>query len=156
MENFLSTVKKDITVAIMGCVVNGPTEAKNADIGIAGGKNEALLFKKGQIIRKIKEEDILSVLKEEILKMNKIYNNLDTNEKELVDKKEDVFISFAEKTTFINGVTANKYGYINEDILSAYIHEADGINNGSASVAYLLPRLKGKIIDDGKKECNDE
>ena len=69
MENFLSTVNKDITVAIMGCVVNGPTEAKNADIGIAGGKNEALLFKKGQIIRKIKEEDIISVLKEEILKM---------------------------------------------------------------------------------------
>ena len=69
MENFLSTVNKDITVAIMGCVVNGPIEAKNADIGIAGGKNEALLFKKGQIIRKIKEEDIFSVLKEEILKM---------------------------------------------------------------------------------------
>ena len=66
MENYLSTVNKDITVAIMGCVVNGPTEAKNADIGIAGGINEALLFKKGQIIRKIKEEDIINVLKEEI------------------------------------------------------------------------------------------
>ena len=67
MEEFLSTINKDITVAIMGCVVNGPTEAKNADIGIAGGINEALLFKKGKIIRKIKEEDIISVLKEEII-----------------------------------------------------------------------------------------
>ena len=68
MEDYLSTVNKDITVAIMGCVVNGPTEAKNADIGIAGGINEALLFKKGKIIKKIKEEDIINVLKEEIEK----------------------------------------------------------------------------------------
>ena len=51
----------------MGCVVNGPTEARNADIGIAGGIKEALLFKKGQIVKKIKEEDIISTLKEEIL-----------------------------------------------------------------------------------------
>lgn len=69
MEEWLSTINKNITVAIMGCVVNGPIEAKNADIGIAGGKNEALLFKKGEIIKKIKEEDIVNTLKEEILKL---------------------------------------------------------------------------------------
>ncbi len=68
MEEWLSTVNKDITIAIMGCVVNGPIEAKNADIGIAGGKGEALLFKKGKIIKKVKEEDILDILKEEIIK----------------------------------------------------------------------------------------
>jgi (E)-4-hydroxy-3-methylbut-2-enyl-diphosphate synthase len=66
IEDFLETINSNIKVAVMGCVVNGPTEAKNADIGIAGGINEALLFKKGQIIRKIKEEDIINVLKEEI------------------------------------------------------------------------------------------
>ena len=69
MEEWLSTINKNITVAIMGCAVNGPIEAKNADIGIAGGKNEALLFKKGEIIAKIKEENIINVLKEEILKL---------------------------------------------------------------------------------------
>lgn len=69
MEEYLSTIDKNITVAIMGCVVNGPIEARNADIGIAGGINEALLFKKGQVIRKIKEKDIINVLKEEIEKL---------------------------------------------------------------------------------------
>ncbi|MCT4618654.1 MAG: flavodoxin-dependent (E)-4-hydroxy-3-methylbut-2-enyl-diphosphate synthase [Marinisporobacter sp.] len=69
IENKLSTVNKPLTVAIMGCAVNGPGEAKDADIGIAGGKGSALLFKKGEIIRKIKEEDIEAVLLEEIMKM---------------------------------------------------------------------------------------
>ncbi len=55
-----------IHIAIMGCVVNGPGEAKDADIGIAGGINEALLFKKGQIIRKIKQENIIEEFKFEI------------------------------------------------------------------------------------------
>lgn len=58
-----------IHVAIMGCAVNGPGEAKDADIGIAGGIGEALLFKKGQIIRKIKEENIIKELKQEIENM---------------------------------------------------------------------------------------
>ena len=53
----------------MGCAVNGPGEAREADIGIAGGKGEALLFKKGQIIRKIKEESLISELIEEIKAM---------------------------------------------------------------------------------------
>ena len=53
----------------MGCAVNGPGEARNADIGIAGGIKEGLLFKKGEIIRKVKQEEIVNVLKEEILKM---------------------------------------------------------------------------------------
>lgn len=69
MEDFLNTIHKDITVAIMGCAVNGPGEAKNADIGIAGGVNEGLLIKKGEIIRKIKQEDIVEELKKEILEM---------------------------------------------------------------------------------------
>lgn len=66
IENYLLTINKNIHVAIMGCAVNGPGEAKNADIGIAGGKGEALLFKKGQIVRKIKEKDIINELKKEI------------------------------------------------------------------------------------------
>ena len=69
MEKFLQTLEADITVAIMGCAVNGPGEAREADIGIAGGINEGLLFKKGEIIRKVKQEDIVNVLKEEIVKM---------------------------------------------------------------------------------------
>ena len=71
MENFLQTLESDITVAVMGCVVNGPGEASNADIGIAGGKDEAVLFKKGKVIRKIPQERILTELKQEILEMIK-------------------------------------------------------------------------------------
>ena len=69
VESFLQTIEADITVAVMGCAVNGPGEAKNADIGIAGGINEGLLFKKGEIIKKVKQEDIVQVLKDEIIKM---------------------------------------------------------------------------------------
>jgi (E)-4-hydroxy-3-methylbut-2-enyl-diphosphate synthase len=66
IEEYLNHVNKDIHVAVMGCAVNGPGEAKEADLGVAGGKGEALLFKKGQIIRKIKEENIIEELKKEI------------------------------------------------------------------------------------------
>ena len=69
VEEFLQGIDKDITVAVMGCAVNGPGEAKNADIGIAGGIKEGLLFKKGKIIKKVEQEKIVSVLKEEIMKM---------------------------------------------------------------------------------------
>lgn len=71
IEDFLNTIKANITVAIMGCAVNGPGEAKHADIGIAGGINEGLLIKKGEIIRKVKQEDIIKELKKEILEMIK-------------------------------------------------------------------------------------
>ncbi len=69
MENYLESVNKDIDVAIMGCPVNGPLEAKRADIGVAGGKDCALLFKKGEIIKSIPQEDVVKVLKQEIEKM---------------------------------------------------------------------------------------
>lgn len=69
MEEFLQTIKSNITVAVMGCAVNGPGEAKNADIGIAGGINSGILFKKGEVVRKVKQEEMVKVLKEEILKM---------------------------------------------------------------------------------------
>lgn len=71
IEDFLNSINSNITVAIMGCAVNGPGEAKHADIGIAGGVNEGLLIKKGKIIRKIKQENIIEELKKEILEMIK-------------------------------------------------------------------------------------
>ena len=69
VENALRGCHKPLKVAVMGCVVNGPGEAKEADIGIAGGDGCAVLIKKGEIIRKIKEEDIVSELLAEIDKM---------------------------------------------------------------------------------------
>ena len=66
VEEYLYTVKKNIHVAVMGCIVNGPGEAREADLGIAGGKGEALIFKKGVPVRKIKEQDIIAELKKEI------------------------------------------------------------------------------------------
>lgn len=69
VEEKLQTVNKSIKVAIMGCAVNGPGEAREADIGIAGGKGEALLFKKGKILRKLSKDRIVEELLEEIEKM---------------------------------------------------------------------------------------
>ena len=68
VEEKINHMEKDITVAIMGCAVNGPGEAKEADIGIAGGKGEELLFKKGEIVRKIKGNNLVEELLEEINK----------------------------------------------------------------------------------------
>ncbi|MEG0076312.1 flavodoxin-dependent (E)-4-hydroxy-3-methylbut-2-enyl-diphosphate synthase [Anaerorhabdus sp.] len=69
IEKFLMTIHSNIEVAIMGCPVNGPQEASRADIGVAGGKNGAILFKKGQIIRTVPQDQLVETLKEEILKM---------------------------------------------------------------------------------------
>lgn len=66
VEKLLADVKKPIKVAVMGCVVNGPGEAREADIGIAGGNGEGLIFRKGQIVRKVPEKMLLSELKKEI------------------------------------------------------------------------------------------
>jgi len=72
IEEFCSNLHCDLKVAVMGCAVNGPGEAKEADIGIAGGNNEWLLFKKGEVIRKIPHENIIEEFKKEILNMSKI------------------------------------------------------------------------------------
>ena len=66
IEKRLESITKPITVAVMGCVVNGPGEARDADIGIASGKGEGLIFKKGEIVRKVKEKDLEDALFEEI------------------------------------------------------------------------------------------
>lgn len=69
VEEKLEHLKKNVKVAVMGCAVNGPGEAREADIGIAGGKGEALLFRKGEIIRKIPQDRIVDELLEEIEKL---------------------------------------------------------------------------------------
>lgn len=63
VEKEFGSMKRDIKIAVMGCVVNGPGEAREADYGVAGGKGEGLLFKKGKIIKKVKEEDIIRELR---------------------------------------------------------------------------------------------
>ena len=74
LEKRLRSIRppRKITLAVMGCVVNGPGEAREADIGIAGGSGEAVLFRRGEIIRKIKEENILGELEAEIAKLCQI------------------------------------------------------------------------------------
>jgi len=62
VEEATKDIKKDIKIAVMGCIVNGPGEAKDADIGIAGGKGEALFFANGKSLKKVKEENIVSEL----------------------------------------------------------------------------------------------
>ena len=70
-SDFTSAVSCAITVAVMGCVVNGPGEAREADVGVAGGKGEAVLFRKGEIVCKITEENIVPVLWDEINRLLK-------------------------------------------------------------------------------------
>lgn len=67
VETMVADIPLNIKVAVMGCVVNGPGEAKEADIGIAGGIGEGLLIKKGEIIKKVKEEELLETLRQELL-----------------------------------------------------------------------------------------
>jgi (E)-4-hydroxy-3-methylbut-2-enyl-diphosphate synthase len=69
IENAVKDIKKPIKIAVMGCAVNGPGEAKEADIGVAGGVGEGLIFKKGEILRKVDEKDIVSELLKEIEKI---------------------------------------------------------------------------------------
>lgn len=71
VENMVQDIHSDIKVAVMGCVVNGPGEAREADIGIAGGKGEGVIIRKGEIIRKVPENELLSALREEIIRMDK-------------------------------------------------------------------------------------
>ncbi|MBQ5709168.1 MAG: flavodoxin-dependent (E)-4-hydroxy-3-methylbut-2-enyl-diphosphate synthase, partial [Anaerotignum sp.] len=68
VEEKCKNIDKDIKVAVMGCVVNGPGEAREADLGIAGGKGVGLVFKKGEVIRKVNEDELVSALMEEIEK----------------------------------------------------------------------------------------
>lgn len=69
LEKELSTLEAPLKVAIMGCMVNGPGEAREADIGLACGRGQAVIFKKGRIWKKVKEEDIIAVFKEEIYRL---------------------------------------------------------------------------------------
>ena len=68
LENALAGVKKPVKIALLGCVVNGPGEASEADIGIAAGKGVGILYRKGEVIRRIKEEEIVSTVIEEVMK----------------------------------------------------------------------------------------
>lgn len=70
VEKLVEDIPLDLKVAVMGCVVNGPGEAKEADIGIAGGIGEGLLIKRGQVIKKVPEEQLLDVLRDELLHWN--------------------------------------------------------------------------------------
>lgn len=72
VENMIQDIPLDVKVAVMGCVVNGPGEAREADIGIAGGKGEGIIMKKGVVIKKVPEDMLLAELRKELLNMCKI------------------------------------------------------------------------------------
>ncbi len=73
VESALNHIKAPVKVAVMGCVVNGPGEAREADVGIAGGDGEAILFKKGKAVKKIEQGDLVKVLMKEVEKIDKEY-----------------------------------------------------------------------------------
>ena len=69
IEDALANCNKQITVAVMGCVVNGPGEAKEADIGVAGGDGCGVIFKRGEVLKKVNEDEIVTELLKEIDRM---------------------------------------------------------------------------------------
>jgi (E)-4-hydroxy-3-methylbut-2-enyl-diphosphate synthase len=71
IECFLNNIECDLKIAIMGCVVNGPGEAREADLGIAGGNGVGVIFKKGQILKKVNEDLLVPELEKEIIAMIK-------------------------------------------------------------------------------------
>lgn len=75
VEDLVQDIDLDIKVAVMGCAVNGPGEAREADIGIAGGNGLGLIIKKGQIIKKVAEDELLGTLRQELLKMQEESNS---------------------------------------------------------------------------------
>jgi (E)-4-hydroxy-3-methylbut-2-enyl-diphosphate synthase len=80
VEEYISKIKAPITVSVLGCAVNGPGEAKEADIGIAGARGEGLLFRKGKVIRKVPEETMVEELKKEIDKLAEEHQRKQTQE----------------------------------------------------------------------------
>ena len=82
VEEYISTIKAPIKVSVLGCAVNGPGEAKEADIGIAGARGEGLLFRKGKIVRKVPEEIMVEELKKEIDQVTKEYFEKKESEKQ--------------------------------------------------------------------------
>lgn len=66
VDDYLKTISSPIKVAVMGCVVNGPGEARDSDVGVAAGRGKGVIFRKGKIVRKVQEDEIVSALKEEI------------------------------------------------------------------------------------------
>jgi (E)-4-hydroxy-3-methylbut-2-enyl-diphosphate synthase len=66
LEEKLAGLKKPVKIAVLGCVVNGPGEASEADIGIAAGKGVAILYRKGEVVRRVKESEIVDVVLEEV------------------------------------------------------------------------------------------
>lgn len=69
VENFIQTMKSPLKVAVMGCVVNGPGEAREADIGVAGGRGMGIIFKKGEIVKRVPEDELLNVFMNELKQM---------------------------------------------------------------------------------------
>ncbi|MCX7835156.1 MAG: flavodoxin-dependent (E)-4-hydroxy-3-methylbut-2-enyl-diphosphate synthase [bacterium] len=84
IEERVATIKKSLNVAIMGCAVNGPGEAREADIGIACGKGSGLLFVNGKVVRKVKEEEIVDVLIQEIEEWEPNQNNYEQNANNII------------------------------------------------------------------------
>ena len=66
IDEYLKTVNEPIKVAVMGCVVNGPGEARDSDVGVAAGRGKGVIFRKGKIVRKVEEDEIVPALKQEI------------------------------------------------------------------------------------------
>lgn len=82
VEEYISKIKAPLKVAVLGCAVNGPGEAREADIGIAGARGEGLLFRHGEIIRKIPEDIMVDELKKEVDKLAEEYHAKKAKEEE--------------------------------------------------------------------------
>ena len=94
INEYINTLNGNFSVAVMGCVVNGPGEAKEANVGIAGGKDCAVLFKDGEVITKLASNEIIPVLKKEIYMIANNYTYMieDKLNSDIIDLRNEVFV----------------------------------------------------------------
>ena len=168
VETMVQDIPLDIKVAVMGCVVNGPGEAKEADIGIAGGIKEGLLFKKGEIIRKVKQEDIVKVLKEEILKMVEEYCNTYHNQKKAFQEGDRIpyasrVYDSAEMVNLVDSslefwLTAGRYTAQFEKAFAEYlgVRYCSLVNSGSSANLNAFMALTSPLLGERQVKPGDE
>ena len=174
INEFLNKKEGKIKVAVMGCAVNGPGEAKDADIGIAGGKDSALLFKKGQVIRKIPEENIIYELKNEIVmfldnitytyhnKLNDDIRNLRTSIFVEEQGFEEEFDSIDDNSTFVviykDGKAIGTGRCYQENSNTFHLGRIciTKENRNKRYGAIIVMLLEQKIIDDYKDKIGED
>ena len=153
VENIVAKYKDaDLKVAVMGCVVNGPGEAKEADLGIAGGKGAGLIIKKGQVIKTVKEEELLSEFEKELAKMTgEDISRISTYENEEGNKVIRIDLHGVKKKNAVRMIS-NIIALIRTDFILEVVH---GFNHGTVIKEYIWNEMVNDRITGKRCPANN-